>query len=115
MKRAWEQPPRRVEYVPYVRPAWQGAASYLLIYRLLKVHTNYGAAYLWYRRCAVHRGTGHRPVPPVQVQALRALPCRGTRCAPVPCVLWVLLSRSLSRSLSHHRLSKLALGEIIYL
>jgi hypothetical protein len=42
------------------------------------------------RRCAVHRGTGRRSVPPIRVQALRAVPCAGTRCAPVPCVLWIL-------------------------
>ena len=29
-----------------------------------------------------------RPVPPVRVQALRAYRHAGTRCAPVPCVLW---------------------------
>ena len=40
------------------------------------------------RRCAVHRGTGRQAVPPIRVQALRAVPCAGTRCAPVPCVLW---------------------------
>ena len=62
--------------------------SYFL--RIPKVHTNYGAAYLSYRRCTVHHGTGLRSVPPVRVQALRALPRAGARCAPAPCVVWVV-------------------------
>ena len=59
-----------------------------------------GAAVPWYRRCTVHHGTGLRPVPPVRVQALRAYRHAGTRCAPVPCVLWafaLLVSARLSR------------------
>jgi len=68
--------------------------SYFL--RIPKVHTNYGAAYLSYRRCTVHHGTGLRSVPPVRVQALRALPRAGARCAPAPCVVWPPTCR-------HHR------------
>ena len=82
-------------------PPKRDGSSYFL--RILKVHadygaavllvptvrTNYGAAVPWYRRCTVHHGTGLRPVPPVRVQALRAYRHAGTRCAPVPCVLWL--------------------------
>ena len=45
---------------------------------------------------AVHHGAGLRPAPAVTVQASGLLLHAGARCAPAPCVLWLisLISRS---------------------